>query len=114
MLKKKNITFESSLKDDKFEYDFLCETNKGKVLVECKVHGVPESERSVKGSIEKDLQQASKHKQALSISSAVVIYNYNLAQYKDLVEKGAKKYDVQLIDLSEASNYFNSFLDNSN
>ena len=29
MLKKKNITFKSSVKDDKFEYDFICEPKKG-------------------------------------------------------------------------------------
>ena len=64
--------------------------------MECKVHRVPESVRSVKGSIEKDLQQAFKHMRSLDISSGVVIYNYNLAKYKDLVEKGTKKYNVHI------------------
>lgn len=114
MLRKKNFEFEFSVKDDKFEYDFICQTKIGKILVECKVHRVPESVRSVKGSIEKDLQQASKHMRALDISSGVVVDNYNLAKYKDLVEKGIKKFGVRLIDFSEASTYFNSLSDSPN
>jgi hypothetical protein len=110
MLKKMNITFNSSVKDNKFEYDFICQTKKGKVLVECKVHRFPESERSVKGSIEQDLQQGYKHMQELKIQMAVVIYNYDLTKYEDLVEKGTEKYGIDLIDFGEASAYFRSFI----
>ena len=108
LLRKRNIKFDSSVKDDQFEYDFICETKKDKVLVECKVHRLPESKRSVEGSIEQDLNQAKKHMNALNISSAVVIYNYDLEEYKELVEKGKSKYGVDLLDFSEASDYFSS------
>jgi len=110
ILKKREINFKSSVQDEKFEYDFICETKKGKVLAECKVHRFPESERSIKGSIEQDLRQASKHMQALNLPSTVVIYNYDLEKYKDLVETGTKKYGIDLIDISEAPDYFTSFI----
>jgi hypothetical protein len=73
MLKKRNVDFEFSTKDDRFEYDFVCKTRKGLILAECKVHRFPESERSVEGSIEQDLQQASKHMKAMKATSSVVI-----------------------------------------
>lgn len=108
MLKKRKVNFEFSVKDDKFEYDFICDTKKGKILVECKNHRFPESERSVEGSIEKDLQQASKHRDAIKLQSSLVIYNYDLGEYKDIVKKETKKYGVDLIGFSEAPNYFDS------
>ena len=38
----------------------------------------------------------------------VVIFNYDLEKYKEIVKRETKKYGVDLIDFSEVPNYFDS------
>jgi len=102
-LKSNDIQFEPSVKTSNFEIDFICNTDKGQVMIECKRHRFPSNERSVKGSITQDLKQVLDHIQEYenekgSLLKSYLIYNYDLNPYNELVEKQQKRYrDIKIL-----------------
>ena len=77
---------------NKYENDFICKTKNGKILFECKMHLIPKDERSFRGQLEKDLNLLVTHVQTLSkegilLKNVYLIYNYDLEEYSDEVEK---------------------------
>ena len=109
-LKSHYIEFEPFVKTTNYEIDFICSTDKGQVLIECKAHRFPSTERSVKGSLTQDLKQLAKHIQEYqnekgSLLRSYLIYNYDLSPYSELVEKHQEQHkDITIIgclDLEE-------------
>ena len=77
---------------NKYENDFICETKNGKILLECKMHLIPENERSLRGQLEKDLNKLTAHVQTLSkegiiLKEVYLVYNYDLEDVHEDVEK---------------------------
>ncbi len=103
LLKKNDIEYEFSAHNE-HEYDFVCKTSTGEVLIECKMRRRPTSERSVQGALEKDLTQAAKHltalqKKSATLSKGYVVYNYDLEDFSVLIDDINKKYkNIEVID----------------
>jgi hypothetical protein len=77
---------------NKYENDFICETKNGKILLECKMHLIPKDERSLRGQLENDLNLLITHlqtlpKEGILLENAYLVYNYNLEEYSNEVEK---------------------------
>jgi hypothetical protein len=78
---------------NKYENDFICETKNGKTLFECKMHLIPKDERSLRGQLENDLNLLITHVQALLnegillLKKVYLVYNYDLEEYSNEVEK---------------------------
>lgn len=103
LLKKNNIEYEFSAHNE-HEYDFVCKTSTGEILIECKMRRRPTSERSVRGALEKDLTQAAKHltalqKKSATLSKGYVVYNCGLEDFSAIVDDINKKYEnIEVID----------------
>ena len=103
LLRKSKIRYEA-FAHNKHEYDFICITPAEQILIECKMHRSPLSERSVRHTLEQDLKQAAEHLVSLqktnaTLSKGYVVYNYGLEEYSGIVKDVSQKYDnVQAID----------------
>jgi len=108
LLKRRKIEYESPFFVKETELDFICNTPKGKVLLECKMHRVPVTDRSVRQKLVDDLKQLSKHVSGFEreskekIHESYLIYNFDLRNYQDLVEEEAKNHrDNHVIDFTQ-------------
>jgi len=77
---------------NKYENDFICETENGKFLFECKMHLIPKDERSLEGQLQQDLNRLITHVQTLSkegtnLNKVYLVYNYDLEDYSDEVKR---------------------------
>jgi hypothetical protein len=91
---------------NKYENDFICETNKGKVLLECKMRFLPKDTRSFESSLHQDLIQLIRHIEALheegiDLAESYLIYNYDLEPYSQEIERKIKKYNIKPIGYPE-------------
>ena len=82
----KKIKWEFSVHDG-YENDFLCETEMGTTLYECKMHMIPRDKRSFEGQLKQDLVQLMKHVKALlnegkALAEIYLVYNYALEDYQ--------------------------------
>jgi len=110
LLDQKNIEYEASAYGREYEYDFILNTLKGKILLECKVHRKPLSERSVKGELEKDLKQLFKHAQELNFQTGVLVYNYDVEKYSDIIKETCCKYTgMTVLDYANISRFLDPF-----
>jgi len=98
LLKRRKIEYESPFFVKETELDFICNTPKGKVLLECKMHRVPVTDRSVRQKLIDDLNQMRKHMDRFEneskekIHKSYLIYNFDLRNCQDLVEEETKNY----------------------
>jgi len=108
LLKKNDVKYEVSVYNE-HEYDFICITPTGDMLVECKMHRRPGNERSVRGALEKDLKQATEHFETLKKKTSVlkkgyVIYNYDLEEYLAIINDVSKKCEnIKVIEYQDLS-----------
>jgi hypothetical protein len=96
LLRKNNVKYEASVHDE-YEYDFVCRTPDGEVLIECKMHRRPSNERSFRGTLEKDLKQATDHfttlkKKNPNLTRGYVLYNHDLEGYSATIDELSDKY----------------------
>jgi len=103
LLKKNDIECEFSAHNE-YEYDFICKTSIGEILIECKMRRRPTSERSVRGALEKDVKQTAEHlmtlqKKSATLSKGYVVYNYDLEEFSPIVDDINKKFgNIEVID----------------
>jgi len=86
----KKIQWEFSVHDG-YENDFLCETEMGTTLYECKMHMIPRDKRSFEGQLKQDLVQLMKHVKALlkegkAPTEIYLVYNYALEDYQEEID----------------------------
>jgi hypothetical protein len=103
------LKYEAFVTDDTYEYDFICDTPRAELLIECKYHRRPQNNRSFIGMVKQDLGQTKKHMNARNIPAALVIYNYDLIGYEKLVDKYALEYGVSLIGFGSAKETFEGY-----
>jgi len=98
LLGRRKIEYESPFFVKETELDFICNTPKGKVLLECKMHRLPPTDRSVRQKLIDDLNQMSKHVSRFEkeskekIHESYLIYNFDLRNYQDLIEEKTKNH----------------------
>lgn len=102
---------------DSYENDFICETENGKILFECKMHFIPKDERSFEGQLQQDLSLLIDHVQTLSkegchLNKVYLVYNYDLGDYSDEVKRildrpklrrGITQYKIEIIGFPEVT-----------
>ena len=78
------------------------------MLLECKMHRLPPTDRSVRQKLIDDLNHMRKHMNRFEkeskekIHESYLIYNFDLADYQDLIEEETKNHrDSHVIDFTE-------------
>ncbi len=95
------------------EYDMICYTDKGNILVECKMHRIPD-ERLVRTWLQQDLKQLDVHldtaKQKYNVSKAMLIYNFPISPYKSLIDEVRNQInkDLEVIDYTLVQSFVDS------
>jgi len=75
---------------NEYENDFMCTTELGGFLFECKMHLIPKDKRSFEGQLKQDLTQLFKHVKTLAdegveLVKTHLVYNYDLVDYEDQI-----------------------------
>ena len=107
LLKKRKIEYDSPLYIKETELDFLCHTPSGKILLECKMHRVPPTERSVRQNLVNDIKQLQKHvskfetETEVKIKESYLIYSLEISRYSGIVEEMMENLqNIHLIDFA--------------
>jgi len=115
LLKKRKIAYDSSLYIKETELDFLCHTLSGKVLLECKMHRIPPTERSVRQKLVNDMKQLQEHihkfetETKTKIRESYLIYNLEITKYQNIVEeKMGNLQNIHLIDFTSLDKVISS------
>lgn len=114
LLKQNEIDYQASVYGEKYEYDFLCDTEEGHLLIECKMHRKPLSKRSFREGFQQDIFQVEKHLTESNAFEAFLVYNYDLTNYGTLIDPILQKYDnIDIIDYRELNDFINSLKRNN-
>lgn len=116
LLKKKNIDFKPSVQT-KYENDFICTTDNGMILIECRMHRTDVIERGLKNNLRKDIKQLINHAQALkeegkTVVLSIAVSNYESHKIKNLVDqmnesreyrKDINEYNIKIIGYDQVT-----------
>ena len=115
LLKKRKIEYDLPLYIKKTELDFLCHASSGEILLECKMHRVPSTERSVRQKLVNDIKQLQEHVSKFEtdtkaeIKESYLIYNLEISRYQDIVEEKMENLqNIHLIDFTSLDEVISS------
>jgi len=108
LLTRRKISYETPFFVKETELDFVCTTQKGKVLLECKMYRSPPTDRSVRQKLIADLNQMRKHIDRFEknfkekIQESYLIYNFVLRDYQNLIDEETKNLESsRVIDFTQ-------------